>query len=131
AVNYTLTLRNLINRIDENRTLGLKFFDDEAVVHDLFADVYWRPEGFQRNTHDIDGTNHLCAESARLQQKQAFLVFRHVSSFTLKDTLSPGVGCTKANRNDNSGQRKSMNREQLAANCKNQKPNGYQIRITP
>jgi hypothetical protein len=44
AINDALAVRDFIYAVDKNCALFLKFLDNEPVVHDLFADVYWWAE---------------------------------------------------------------------------------------
>ena len=69
AVNDALAGGNFVHGIDENGAFALEFFDDEAVVHDLFADVDGRAKGLKGNANDVDGANHAGAEATGLQQK--------------------------------------------------------------
>src|SRR6185312_3561717 len=83
GINHALAVRDLFDRINENGAFALQFLYDEAVVDDLLANIDWRPKGFERDAHDIDGTNHPGAEPTGLQQKQTFLALRHVFSCVL------------------------------------------------
>ena len=69
AVNDALTLRNLRNAVHENGALLLELLNHKAVMDDLLTDVDRRPESFERDPDNIDGTHHSGAEPTRLQQQ--------------------------------------------------------------
>src|SRR5215471_12282860 len=69
AVNDAFAFGDLVDAVDEDRTLLLQFFDYETVVNDLLADVNRRPKGFERNTNNIDRAHHPGAETPRLQKQ--------------------------------------------------------------
>src|SRR5262249_10928785 len=73
AINDTLAFRDFVNRVNEDGALALELFDYKAVVHDLFADVDRRPEGFEGNADDINGADDAGAKASGFQQKQGFL----------------------------------------------------------
>ena len=88
AVNYALTIGNLIDGIDKNGAFALQFFHNKTIVDDLLAHVDRRSKGLKRNAHNIDGTNHPGTEPTGLQQKQVFLALRHVFSCALSIHVS-------------------------------------------
>src|SRR6266481_7534786 len=69
TVNEAMTVRNLVDFVDEDRSLGLQLFHDVAVVDDLPANIDRRAKGIKRNADNINGTNYPGAESPRLQQQ--------------------------------------------------------------
>src|SRR5947209_11147864 len=92
AINDPLAVWNFVYRVDKDRTFALKFLNHKTVVDNLFADIDWRTKGFERNSDNINRPHNARAESARLQQKQSFLAFRHAFSWSFKDTLFPVLG---------------------------------------
>src|SRR5665213_2127490 len=60
--------RNLVDLVDEPRTLGAQPLDDVPVVHDLVADVDRRPVLLDRALDDLDRALDAGAKPARLGQ---------------------------------------------------------------
>jgi len=58
-------VRNLVELVDEDRTLSPQVLDDEAVVHDLMADIDRGAIAPQSQLDDLDGAVDTGAKSAR------------------------------------------------------------------
>ncbi len=56
---------DLVERFDENRSLGLQRFNDVAVVHDFVTDIDRRPIAQQRQLDDADRAVDAGAKAAR------------------------------------------------------------------
>ena len=69
AVNHPLPGGHLVHTVDKDRALALQLLDHKAVVHNLFADIDGRPEGFEGNADNIDGPHHARAKASRFQQQ--------------------------------------------------------------
>ena len=72
-INHSLTGRYFFNLVDKVCALFRKLVDNEAVVHNLPANIDWRSKCFQRNLYDVDGAHHSCAKSARFQKQHTLL----------------------------------------------------------
>jgi hypothetical protein len=57
------TLRNLFDRLDEDRAAAPQLIDDVAVVHDFVVYVYRAAIGLKSELNDINGSHHPGAES--------------------------------------------------------------------
>src|SRR5665213_2913386 len=66
--NHARPGRRLVELVDENRTHTFEPFHDEAVVHNLMADIDGRPELLERQFHDADRAIDAGAEAARRGQ---------------------------------------------------------------
>jgi hypothetical protein len=62
---HRCAVRHLVQLRHEDRALRLQAVDHEAVVHDLVADIDWRPVAFERELDDADGAVDAGAEAAR------------------------------------------------------------------
>ena len=56
---------NFVQIIDENGAFLFKSFDDEAVVDNFMAHIYWCAETFQALFDDLDGAFDASTKSAR------------------------------------------------------------------
>ena len=76
GVNYTLTIRHVVDLVNKNGALFGQFVHNIAVVDDFAANVNRRAESLKRDLDDVDGTNNAGAKAARFEQKDPLLIGR-------------------------------------------------------
>ena len=72
AEDHALAAGNFIKALDENRALGLKRFEHEAVVNYLMAHEERTREGAQRAADRLDRAIHAGAKAARFREDYFF-----------------------------------------------------------
>ena len=76
GVNYTLTVRHVVDLVNKNGALFGQFIHNIAVMDNFAANVNRRAKGLKRNFDDVDGTNNAGAKAARFEQKDPLLTGR-------------------------------------------------------
>ena len=76
AVDDTHACGDLVDVVDEDRSLLRQFVHNEAIVDDLLAHVDGRAEGLKGNLHHVNGADNTCAEATGLEQKNALFGIR-------------------------------------------------------
>lgn len=72
TINDALALGNLVNIVDENRAFLRQIIDDTTVMDNFLAHVNRRAKSIQRDADNINRADNARAETARLQQQDAF-----------------------------------------------------------
>src|SRR5690242_4514877 len=78
AVDDAFAVWNFFHAVHKNGAFFLQFLDNKAVVDDFLANINRRPEGFERDSYDVDGAHDSSTKAPRLQkQKLLVLTLRH------------------------------------------------------